>query len=154
MDVFFTWAVLISSCSLCSFLRLSLKGYQTYKICPSIVDDWAAQIFKKAVKLENAQLKPVTLQTAPKHSRAHSMSNALADFRNTDLPSASFQRSGTLKYINELQPMEGISWEGTTSAAMNSSQWKECHGKEAQEPGVRTYRGLVCGSTAHENSRM
>lgn len=91
----------------------------------NIVDDSAAQSFKKAVKLENVQLEPITVQPASKHSRAHSMSNVLTDFCNIDLPPTGFQRPGTLKDINELQPMEGISWEGSTSARGELKQMEE-----------------------------
>lgn len=82
----------------------------------NIGDDLADQSIKKAVKLENVQLEPFTVQPTSKHSRAHSMSNVLTDFCNIDPPLTGFQRSGMLKEINELQPMEGISWEGSTSA--------------------------------------
>lgn len=108
-----------------------------------IVDDSADQSFKKAVKLENVQLEPITVQPASKHSRAHSMSNVLTDFCNIDMPPAGFQRSGTLKEINELQPMEGISWEGSTSSRgelkpVEEMSWKGSTSTRGPGVGVDT----------------
>lgn len=111
----------------------------------NIGDDLADQSIKKAVKLENVQLEPFTVQPTSKHSRAHSMSNVLTDFCNIDPPLTGFQRSGMLKEINELQPMEGISWEGSTSAKgefrpVEEMSWKgsTSNGGAGAEVGVDT----------------
>eukprot|EP01018_Ginkgo_biloba_P012551 Gb_15501 [translate_table: standard] len=90
----------------------------------NILDDLAAQSFKKTVKLED--VKPELVSIAPtslrksssRHSRARSMSNVLTNFQNT-LPPANLRIAEPgktmLKEINELNPMEGISWVGSTS---------------------------------------